>query len=144
VTHLGVTIAALVLASPVLPSLAHADGRGQAIFSQRCARCHVVGQGASTEAEKPKLIDVTLAARAHDARWLEAFVQKPTAVDKDSGCLAKLDAAGARHVVHFLRDRLRPVAPTGPAAAHAPVPQAARMQPAAAPEPPRPRGMVHR
>ena len=39
-----VILAAALLAS----STAWADGRGQAIFSQRCARCHVVGQGAPT------------------------------------------------------------------------------------------------
>ena len=146
---------ALALALALVSSPAWADGRGQAIFKQHCARCHVVGQGAPVRDQHPSFIDVTLAARQHDGKWLTAFVQKPYAVAPQSECRANLDAEGARHVVHFLADRLRPIAPTarpdGAGAATATggarpggVPPAMPMQVVPAPKPPKPQGLVRR
>jgi mono/diheme cytochrome c family protein len=148
---------AILLALLASSSTALADGRGQAIFSQKCAKCHVVGQGAPTNADKSKMVDITLAARAHDARWLEAFLQKPYAVNKDSACMAKVDVPSARSVIHFLRSRLKPVSPTaasqngggrsqqsgGPAQPGA-IPPQSKMETAAPLQPKKPQGMVHR
>jgi mono/diheme cytochrome c family protein len=146
---------AILLALLASSSTALADGRGQAIFSQKCAKCHVVGQGAPTNADKSKMVDITLAARAHDAKWLEAFLQKPYAVNKDSACMAKIDPPAARSVIHFLRDRLKPVSPTaaahggghaqsGDAPQHGMVPPQSKMETATPPPPPPPQGMVKR
>ncbi|MDB4965326.1 MAG: hypothetical protein JWN44_1015 [Myxococcales bacterium] len=142
----------VILLALLASSTALADGRGQAIFSQRCAKCHVVGQGGPTNADKSKMVDITLAARAHDAKWLEAFMQKPYAVNKDSACMAKIDPQSARNVIHFLRDRLKPVSPTAASqrggASGGPqqgtVPPQEKMQGAPLPPPPKPQGMVHR
>jgi mono/diheme cytochrome c family protein len=120
---------------------ARADGRGQAVFAQKCARCHIVGRGQPVPKARASLVDLTLVAKRRDAAWLSAFVQKPVAIAPDTACRAQLDAATARHVVHFLRDRLRPVAPT----AGATVPPATPMKPAPPRESPKPpAGMVRR
>jgi hypothetical protein len=147
---------AILLALLASSSTALADGRGQAIFSQKCAKCHVVGQGAPTNVDKSKMVDITLAARTHDARWLEAFLQKPYAVNKDSACMAKVDVPSARSVIHFLRSRLKPVSPTAAsehggrrsqsAEAQQPgaIPPQSKMETAAPLQPKKPQGMVHR
>jgi len=145
----------VILATALFASTtAFADGRGAAIFSSRCAQCHVVGQGTPTNVDKAKKVDITLAARKHDPKWLEAFLAKPYAVNKDAACMAKLDEQSAARVIHFLRDRLRPVSPTaaaqsgsggvsGPGAPGA-IPPQSKMQSVPAPKPPKPQGMVHR
>lgn len=112
-------IATLVLTLALAPAAARADGRGQGIFDRHCAHCHVVGQGAPVAHKLRSLVDITLAARAHDDKWLMAFVRRPYAIKPDSECHAKLDAADARLVVRFLHERLRPAA-SGSAATTAP------------------------
>jgi len=133
---------------------ASADQEGRATFAQKCARCHVVGQGQALTEKHKSFVDITLAAQRHDEKWINAFLQKPYAVDPQTACRAALDAAAAHHVYHFLKDRLRPRAATAAAArstaaatlATQPgaVPPALPMKVAPPPEPPKPQGLVNR
>jgi len=143
------SIISLLLALFVVASPASADQEGRATFAQKCARCHVVGQGQPLAETHKSFVDITLAAQQHDEKWLDAFLQKPYAVEPQTACRAALDAAAARHVYHFLKDRLRPRAPTAAAAAAGAtqpgaVPPALPMKVAPPPEPPKPQGLVRR
>jgi hypothetical protein len=142
----------LILLLTVAPLLARADGRGQAMFVRHCARCHVVGQGAPVPEKLKSLVDITLAARDHDRKWLVEFLQKPYTVNKDSECRAALDADGARRLYRFLRQRLRPPKPhddgktagtTSPNSTGK-IPPALPMHVVPAPVPPKPEGLVRR
>lgn len=102
-------LATLLLLS--LGSPAWAAVPGVSIFGAKCGRCHVVGQGQALAETKPAFIDITLAARKHDEKWLMQFLQRPTSVSPDSGCLSKLDERSAREVFRYLRSRLKPAIP---------------------------------
>ncbi len=143
---------ALVVIAWAVPALA--DARGTSVYQDHCARCHVVGQGAPLR-DKPKtFIDITLAAKQHDRKWLLSFMQKPTSEKADSACRTKLSEKDADDVYRFLKKLLKAPPPADPNAAAAP-PNAMRLstgkltaetpwQTAAPPPALKPTGMVHR
>jgi len=130
---------------------ASANGRGVAVYRQHCARCHVVGQGTPVREKHKSFIDITLAAKQHDQKWLLAFLRKPYAVETQTACRANLDDKDAVDVYRFLLSRLSPPAAgpqslppgvTGVRPGQVPPPSPVRV--AAPIEPPKPHGMVRR
>ena len=143
---------ALVAIAWAVPALA--DARGTSVYQAHCARCHVVGQGAPLRDKAKTFIDITLAAKQHDRKWLLQFMQKPTSVAPDTACRTKLNEKDADDVYRFLKKLLKAPPPAGPNDAAAP-PNAMRLstgkltpetqwKTAAPPPTPKPTGMVHR
>jgi mono/diheme cytochrome c family protein len=144
-----VTLVLIAWAAP-----AFANARGTSVYQAHCARCHVVGQGAPLR-DKPKtFIDITLAAKQHDQKWLLQFMQKPTSVAPNTACRTKLNETDANDVYRFLKKALKAPPPADPNAKAGP-PNATRLSTgklatetewrAAAPlKTPKPTGMVHR
>jgi cytochrome c2 len=140
---------ALALFAWAAPALA--DARGTSVYQLHCARCHVVGQGQPLR-DKPKtFIDITLAAKQHDQKWLMAFLQKPTSVSPNTACRTKLGEKDAVDVYRFLKKLLKSPPPEALTSSGVGIqPSAGRAVDeskweTAAPLPgPKPTGMVHR
>jgi cytochrome c2 len=110
------------------------EARARALFTERCASCHTVGQGAPLPAMKHK-VDLTLIARQFDAQLLAAskrsekrapqvktaqpppdplrdFLQEPSKVKPDTRCGANhLDEVQVELLAGFLKHRAQPPQP---------------------------------
>jgi cytochrome c2 len=151
---------AIAILLSAAPAAADPDARARAIFSERCASCHTVGQGTPLPPMKHK-IDLTLvgreanlrheaarkdprsgsqasakAATQHQSDPLRDFIRNPAAQNRDTRCGANnLDEVQLELLVNFLRRRARPPGadkPVAPAAAYLPP----APEPARAPAPP--------
>ena len=53
------------------------------------------------------LVDITLAAKQHDQKWLIQFMQKPASVSPDTACHTKLSEKDANDVYRYLKKLLK-------------------------------------
>ncbi|HZS37318.1 MAG TPA: c-type cytochrome [Polyangia bacterium] len=130
------TMAMLLLLSGTEALAADREARARAVFTERCASCHTVGQGAPLPPMKHK-VDLTLVARdpafqaARDRRSdgkraaqttttataapqvdpLREFIKQPWKIKPDTRCGANnLDEVQVELLVAFLKHRAQPPA----------------------------------
>ncbi len=122
--QLGAIILALATTAMADPS-----GRGELIYQQRCANCHVLGRGEEIRQEHKKDVDLTFAVKRHKLEWLRKWLQAPGEVSPGTPCRAdRLERHEIDLILQLLQMRARPEIPATvpPRAAGPPEPRRPR------------------